>query len=234
MELFFVPEFHPSQAEVVLSAEESRHALRVYRKSPGELIYLTDGKGHLIHGEIAQTRNHLARIAVRKVEFHPFPRENQLEVGIAIIRPNRMDWAVEKLTELGVQRIVPLLCQYNSIRQIKTEHLRKVMISALKQSRQFYLPELLPPVLFPDWLKQITGSRTRRFLAHPTHQPSPLTDPLPPVDHLTLAIGPEGGFHPREVEAAQQNGFQLLPLGSTTLRTETAAVVATTLLKFWR
>lgn len=233
MELFFAEDFHPEKAHITLGQEESRHVARVYRKSRGEVIWLTDGNGHRIQGEITEIRKGQVEIAIRQVEHFPFPPENRMVVGVAVIRPNRLDWAVEKLTELGVLRIVPLLFRYNTRKQIKTGHLQRVMRSALKQSQQWYLPEISPPALFPRWLEDIPAEEPLRFLAHPNSRETTWSLPLPPDESRTcyLAVGPEGGFHPQELALAQEHHFHLLHLGNTILRTETAAVVGTALLK---
>jgi 16S rRNA (uracil1498-N3)-methyltransferase len=139
---------------------------------------------------------------------------------------------VEKLTELGVIRIVPFISQYTSYHQVKLDHLGKVMISALKQSKQFYLPEISQPVKFMEWLDKIKKREGYKYIASLHGNKA---SELPVLDKklkkCLVAIGPEGGFHQSELELADRYKFKTLKLGATILRTETAAVVAVARLK---
>jgi len=147
-----------------------------------------------------------------------------IEVAISTIRPNRMDWAIEKLTELGVQSIVPLHCHFTNYWQIKREHLQKIAISAMKQSRQYFLPEIKDVVSLEEWLLGTSQQSGVKFLAHPRWEQSEKINTSRLSEKFFIAVGPEGGFHPDEISHAGQVGFELLPLGQTILRTETAAV----------
>jgi 16S rRNA (uracil1498-N3)-methyltransferase len=232
MELFYTEQFEPGTTSLALSAEESHHAKKVLRKKAGDPIDLTDGKGYYIRGKIRQLKQTELVIDIESYQEIPFPAENHIEVGIAVIRSNRLDWAVEKCTELGVERIVPLICRYSSNRQVKLKHLQKIMVSAIKQSFQFHLPEIRPLTTFSEWLAGIPKESGRKFLAHPEGK-SDMFDPPEPgeTDFIYLAIGPEGGFSKEELLMAQKKGFNKLQLGKNILRTETAAVVAVCRLK---
>ncbi len=231
MELFFLETFTPGQPEVVLSPEESHHLTRVLRRRVGDALELTDGNGRRLQGEIVFQGKKEVRIRIRQEEQVPFPATNELEIGVGIIRPNRMDWLVEKLTELGVRRIVPLICKYSNFKKIKAEHLRKISISAIKQSRQFYLPEIAPPQPCREWMENLPAANGNRFLAHPDGKATRMKRWESPELPLILVVGPEGGFHPEELALAREQDFQLIRLNTPILRTETAAVVATALLK---
>lgn len=232
MELFYTDQFKPGTTSLVLSAEESHHAKKVLRKKAGDSIDLTDGRGHHIRGHIRQIKQAELVIDIVSYKEIPFPAENRIEVGIAVIRPNRLDWAVEKCTELGVQMIVPLICRYSSTRRVKFKHLQKIMVSAVKQSSQYYLPEMAAVTTFSDWLDRISQERGERFLAHPEGASKifDLADRRK-TDFIYLAIGPEGGFSEEELLMAQEKGFKKLQLGKNIMRTETAAVIALCRLK---
>ncbi|GAB4339818.1 MAG: 16S rRNA (uracil(1498)-N(3))-methyltransferase [Calditrichia bacterium] len=233
MELFFAEHFDPKAQTLSVSREEGGHIYQVLRHRPGELLRLTDGKGHLIEAEISEFKKGLLRLNFQSARLVPFPEENNLEIGIAIIRPNRLSWAVEKLTELGVRKITPLLCQFNSVKHLKEQHLVNVSVSAIKQSRQFYLPEIGEPVDFKDWLQNSEHCLT--LLAHPDSPPAPeLRKNIRESAPLRVAIGPEGGFAPEELELARSLGIPLLHLGETILRAETAAVAAVSRIKLIR
>ncbi|OGB68513.1 MAG: hypothetical protein A2Y94_14110 [Caldithrix sp. RBG_13_44_9] len=224
MELFYIPNFIPGQPTMNLSADESYHARKVLRKRRGDLLRLTDGLGTDITAIIQNDKGQQLELLIQKQEKIAFPPENMIEAALSTIRPNRMDWAVEKLTELGVQTIVPLHCQYTNYRQIKIDHLRKIAISAMKQSGQFYLPEIKSAVSMEEWLIETSQQPGTKYLAHPILEQSKKIVKSKPDEKFLLTVGPEGGFHPDEVSHALQHGFELLPLGQTILRTETAAV----------
>jgi 16S rRNA (uracil1498-N3)-methyltransferase len=224
MELFYIPNFIPGQPTLNLPAEESHHARKVLRKRKGDILRLTDGLGSDITAIILDDKEPQLELLIQQQERIPFPPENLIEVALSVIRPNRMDWAIEKLTELGVQTIVPIHCQYTNYRSIKIEHLRKIAISAMKQSGQLYLPDIKPDLDFKKWLTDTAQYPGSKFLAHPHREPAEKIIGAKPDEKFLLAIGPEGGFHPDELSLARQAGFQLLPLGQTILRTETAAV----------
>ncbi len=231
MELFFLENYSPEQTELFLSPEETRHLVRVLRKRVGDSLNFTDGRGHYLQGEIVALQKRTARIQIRQSEWLPFPAENELEIGVGIIRPNRMDWLVEKLTELGVRRIVPLICQYSTLKTIKAEHLRKISISAIKQSRQFYLPEITTPRPYREWVEELQHRTGMKYLAHLKGEAQLLPNRSSEKTPLFLAVGPEGGFHPDEIKLAERHHFRFIQLNTTVLRTETAAVVGTALLK---
>ena len=146
MDLFFLENYTSDQTRFLLSEEESRHIHKVYRKNKADSINLTDGNGLYIKGIIIGKKGKSVEVLIKSVEKHEPSFENRIEIALAIIRSNRMDWAVEKLVELGVKRIVPLICNLNTIKKAKIEHLNRIAKSALKQSNQFFLPEITEPV----------------------------------------------------------------------------------------
>ncbi len=227
MELFFAHNFTPGIPEIHLSPDESRHAHKVLRKRPGDGIDLTDGRGHYIRGEIATLTGKSVVVRITGWEQLPFPAANHIRVALGIIRPNRLDWAVEKLTELGVERITPLLCRYTTLRTVKPDHLQRIAISAIKQSGQFYLPIIEQPISFIHWIKETSDFKGIRLIAQPEGNGlAEIRSSSPHVRQILLAIGPEGGFHPEEIELAVSKNFRTFHLGGTILRTETAAVAA--------
>ncbi len=224
MDLFFAENFQPGDRTILLSPEDSRHAVKVLRKRKGDLIDLTDGAGHYLQGAILKDSPQELMVELTKVEMRPRANVNLIEVALPIIRPNRMDWAVEKLTELGVSKIAPITCAYSTTRQIKKAHLRKIMISAIKQSGQFYLPEIESVTGFAEWIKDITPKKGLKYIAHQEIADKEIKR-SDPAGMIYLAVGPEGGFHPEEINLPLSSGFKILNLGESILRTETAAVV---------
>ncbi len=231
MDLFYISNFMPGQPELILSAEESHHARSVLRKKKGATLQLTDGRGHLLSAIIKDDHGPQLILQVQQQEKIEFPLENLIEVALSPIRPNRMDWAVEKLTELGVQTIVPVHCHYTSYRSLKFDHLRKVAISAMKQSEQVYLPDIKPLIPFERWIKEISETPGPKFLAHLQPQSRHIFPAFNRQEKIYIAVGPEGGFHADEISQAKKSGFEILSLGSTILRTETAAISSVIRLK---
>ncbi|GAB4375865.1 MAG: 16S rRNA (uracil(1498)-N(3))-methyltransferase [Calditrichia bacterium] len=232
MELFYFPLFKPGMKEIELSAEESYHARRVLRKQMDEVIEITDGNGHHIQGIVTHvSRSHLT-VRIRSYQKYSFDPANAIEIGLALIRPNRFSWAVEKLTELGVRKIVPLICHHSVIRDINLNHLLKVAVSAMKQSHQFYLPEISPVISFMSWMEACHNRPALRFLAHlPLEEQEFSSRAGNMASEVILGVGPEGGFHQTEIENALNFGFDFIKLNNTVLRSETAAIVAVAQLK---
>jgi len=235
MQLFYTDLYIPGQKSLNLSMEETRHLWKVLRKRSGDRIEVTDGRGTRIIGIIEGEQNRQVKLEILEIEKIPFPPHNQLEIGLSIIRPNRLDWAVEKLTELGVEKIVPLRFEFSSERSVKLEHLKRIAISAIKQSHQYYLPEIHPPMMFAEWLQNPGSGDAVRYAAVP-HTRGLWTNSLPENKNnfCQLIIGPEGGYHPNEINLMEQFPITKLHLGPHILRTETAAVTGTALIKsYW-
>ncbi len=227
MNFFYSPTLSADEPQVTLSPEESHHLARVFRKGTGEKIFLTNGKGLVASAEVIATDPRGTTCRILQHRIHP-PLQPAIHVGLATLRPNRMDWAVEKLTELGVASIRALRTRHTSVHAFKQSHLQKVAVSALKQSGQAYLPLLEEPVDFAPWLADAgAASGAMRLLAHLGDAAAPISNikPVAPKE-IWLAIGPEGGFSEEETRQAVAAGFQLIRLSETVLRAETAAVVA--------
>ena len=177
-------------------------------------------------------QNRQLQLSIQQTKKLPFPPENDIELAISIIRPNRLDWAIEKATELGIKKIVPLHCHYSTFRNLKLDHVKRIAISAMKQSGRLYLPEISSPLSLADWMDKSVREQCHRFIAVPSkkgHWEAQLSDST--IKKYQILIGPEGGFHKNELEKGEQYQFQQLNLGPTILRTETAAVAGITFLK---
>ena len=210
----------------VFEEEEGRHLLTVLRKKTGDLLQLTDGKGFFYEAELADAgkRQVLARI-VSKTEA-PSMRSARLHIGIAPTKQmERLEWFLEKATEIGVDEITPLLCQRSERDSLRLDRLEKILVSAMKQSLRAWLPKLNPPTRFQDFAKK-TGE-AQKCLAWCADEPLPhLKDALLIPQDTVIAIGPEGDFTPEEIQIALTNGFQGVSLGKARLRTETAGLLA--------
>lgn len=229
MQIFYAENYTAGQREITLPPPETKHIRKVLRKKKNDEIILTDGKGRRILGIIHHITDRYTQIYVQSYQKIQFPEENAIEVAMAVIKPKRMDWAVEKITELGVKKIIPLKCQYNSPYPLKLDHLNKIAISAIKQSNQYHLPKISTAVDIKDWIKAADGIKI--IATFDESLTSNIQKQISSPGLLQIMIGPEGGFHSSEIQLAYKNSFNSLHLGNTILRTETAAVVAVSQLK---
>ena len=224
MHIFYTPEL--SGNTYTLDETESKHCIRVLRLDKGDEITLVDGRGGFFTAEIFDPNP--KRCAVNVVESQQNFGLRNFRVHIAIAPTKnieRIEWFLEKATEIGISRITPLLCRYSERKEIKTERLEKVMVSAMKQSRKAYLPQLDELTKFSEFVRQPFDGQ--KFIAHCEEQHRELLKSLVvPTQNYLILIGPEGDFSSEEIELALKEGFQPVSLGDSRLRTETAGVVA--------
>ena len=225
MQLFYNSEINSETKNVFFSKEESLHLTKVLRKKPGDVIQITNGFGWLFHAEI--TSNHSKNCTAKIVSAKYYePRPYSIHLAVAPTKMNdRFEWFLEKATEIGVTSITPLLCENSERRVIKTDRFEKILIAAMKQSLQYYLPELKPMVTIDEFLQQTPTHPC--FIAHcEDSQKQSLKSVYQVGNNATVLIGPEGDFSVKEIEMALKNNYLPVSLGSTRLRTETAAIVA--------
>ncbi len=224
MHLFYTPDLLNDTYR--LSEEESKHCVRVLRLTEGETLFLVDGKGTFCEAVIinAHPKACILKIVDKKLSFGK--RDYQLTIGVAPTKNiDRYEWFLEKATEIGIDGIIPLISRYSERKEIKPERLEKVMISAMKQSIKAYLPVLEPILSFKEIIKRPFSGL--RFIAHCNEgEKILLRDAVIKGQDVLILIGPEGDFSAEEVELAIHEGFIPVSLGTSRLRTETAAVVA--------
>ena len=221
---FYAPDI---ESNPVLPPGESLHCAKVLRLGSGEKIQVIDGRGHIYRCTILEPNQKHTLVAVDSVEPAPLPWTQELTVAVAPTKHmDRMEWMVEKLTEIGVNRIIPLLCERSERRELKTERLEKIAVSAMKQSLKAVLPVIEP--LTPVAKAIQLTAQGQRYIAH-CDASAPrrlLACEYAPGTSAAIFIGPEGDFSPAEVRAALGAGFVAVSLGDNRLRTETAAVSA--------
>ncbi len=223
MDLFYIPNFDPSAKKLHFDAEESLHITKVLRKKAGEKIIITDGKGHQIFATLTTVSSKKTTAEVNQLIHHP--RIGQpLHIAIAPTKNiNRLEWFLEKATEIGVQHITPLICSHSERKVIKPARLEKIILSALKQSQQFYLPTLHPIRSFESMINAYPSS----FIAHCEEgAKQPFFNCIDPTLPTTILIGPEGDFSAAEIALGRKHKLIEVSLGNQRLRTETAAIVA--------
>ncbi len=229
---FFYKEFIvPENGMVLLDEDNSRHVVGVLRMEAGEGLHLTDGKGLLLTAVIAEAHKKKCRLTITGTEQVTAPAR-ATAIGISLVKnPVRLEWFLEKATEIGITEIFPLLCARTEKQHFRADRMKNVLISALLQSRQAWLPILHAPVKF-DAVTDVQGYQ-QKFIAHciAEEKQSLAAGLINAAAGQLVLIGPEGDFTPAEIAQAVQKGFLPVALGPTRLRTETAGIVAAVLLQ---
>lgn len=213
-----------------MPAGAAAHVARVLRLTPGDELVLFDGAGREAVAQI--TAVHGTTVHVEAATAAAVDRESPLQLTLVqgVSRGERMDLVMQKATELGVTRLVPVLTERSVVKldaaqaAKRLQHWQGVVAAACEQSGRTWLPEVAAPQPLLKWLAQPPAAGEARFLLHPGANTR--TRDLPALRAATLLIGPEGGLSPNEREAALLAGFQDLSLGPRVLRTETAALAA--------
>lgn len=224
MQLFFNPDI-ATDGTFSFDKEESRHIVRVLRKQSGDILHVTNGKGTMFRVEITMASDN--KCSVKVVGSEDIPRRKyRLHLAVAPTKMNdRYEWFLEKATEIGIDEITPLICDHSERKVVKKERFEKIVLSAMKQSAQAYLPIVNEAVDFKSFIK--SDFNGTKMIAHcvPSDKKS-LKDVVRPNADVMMLIGPEGDFSDQEIELALKSSFIPVTLGETRLRTETAAVVA--------
>jgi 16S rRNA (uracil1498-N3)-methyltransferase len=219
---------------ITLPEEASKHIIQVLRKQIGEQVLLTDGMGNLLTAEIINDHKKKCGVRILQGQFTPAP-ERRITVAISLLKnASRFEWFLEKATEIGIQTIIPLLCERTEREHFRHDRMQSILVSAMLQSQQSWLPVLHQPVGYEQLFRQEEVMlHAQKFIAHcmeDTRQELQQAVQVSQSSQIIL-IGPEGDFTPGEVEMALQHQFVPVVLGNNRLRTETAGVVAATLLK---
>lgn len=225
MQLFYTPDITDSPL-YYLSEEESKHAIRVLRLQTADRVQLIDGRGGLYEAEIADP--HPKKVALkllsRQTEYGK--RGHYLHIAVAPTKNiERLEWFLEKATEIGIDEISLIICQRSERKEAKTDRLNKIITAAIKQSLKAYHPILNEAVPFAKFIAQ--SKAAQKMIAHcEPGEKSDLRKLVKPNGDYLVLIGPEGDFTPKEIADALQNGFEPITLGNSRLRTETAALEA--------
>jgi 16S rRNA (uracil1498-N3)-methyltransferase len=229
---FFVPQIANANGNLTLDENQSKHIVQVLRMQNGEELLLTDGKGKKAHVVIID--DHRKHCAVKILSItNEAERVPKISIAISLIKnTSRFEWFLEKATEIGVTEIIPLICERTEKEKFRLERMQNILVSAMVQSQQCWLPALHEPISFNELISQ--NREGNKFIAHCLpqqkqqlssfiHHPSLIT-------HSLILIGPEGDFTEKEIQSALEKNFIPVALGYTRLRTETAGIVAATLL----
>lgn len=229
---FFYIEEVSSVDSIVLNEETSKHIAQVLRMQNGEQLNLTDGKGNLYTATISDNNKKKCTVGINSKSQHP-KSQNRTSIAISILKnATRFEWFLEKATEIGVTEIIPLLCERTERTHFRYDRMKNILGSAMLQSQQTWLPVLHEPVKLFNWVNS-EFVNTQKFIAHceETRKQQLSNELINQSSNQLILIGPEGDFTKEEIELALKNNFIPVTLGNTRLRSETAGVVAATLLK---
>lgn len=238
---FYKEDINASATDVMLDEVTSKHIVQVLRMQNGEQLQLTNGKGDLFTAaitdnnrkkctvKILQTTNHIPQIYTPELQLG---RATNICIAISLLKnSSRFEWFLEKATEIGVTEINPLLCSRTEKTTLNSDRMKSILLSAMLQSRQCHLPILHEPVKFTQVI--LSAAHQQKFIAHCIDEEKRNLSDLnnESLSSKIILIGPEGDFTKEEVELALQHHFIAVTLGHTRLRTETAGIVAATLLR---
>ena len=222
----------PVSGRYRLRAEEARHLARVCRHAAGDHVELFDGKGFATLARVLETdRNHVDLVAEGEpmTDFSP---SCSLTLATAMPKGERLDWLVEKASELGVARLIPLITERSVVdpRQSKLDRLRRTIIEASKQSRRNRLMELQDPMCWAELVSSEPVPGGQRLIAARDGLPPGRWPELARGGEIVLAVGPEGGFTPAEEELTRAEGWHPIRLATHVLRVETAGLAGAAIL----
>lgn len=223
MHVFYTPDIATCPE---LPEEEAGHCLRVLRLGVGDEVMLADGKGCFYKAVISAATGKRCQVKVlEKTEQQPFWK-GHLHLAMAPTKNmDRIEWFVEKATEIGFDELSFLNCRFSERKVIKTERIEKIVVSAMKQSLKAWKPVVNEMTDFGKFMQRDFAGQ--KFIAHCYEGEKPLLkDVLRSGEDALVLIGPEGDFSREEVEKAEAMGFRAISLGQSRLRTETAALVA--------
>ncbi|MFA6947082.1 MAG: 16S rRNA (uracil(1498)-N(3))-methyltransferase [Pedobacter sp.] len=224
MHIFYTPDINSDT--YILSEEESKHCIRVLRFQKGSLLNLVDGKGGFYDAIVEEPHPKRTKIQILRVQQNFGKRNHHLHIAIAPTKNiERIEWFLEKATEIGIDEITPIICDRSERKDVKTERLNKVITTAVKQSIKAYHPKLNETMRFSDFILKKLSSH--KFIAHCMESSkSTLKEQIRLNSDYLVLIGPEGDFTPDEISMAIDQNFVPVSLGNSRLRTETAALEA--------
>jgi 16S rRNA (uracil1498-N3)-methyltransferase len=224
MQLFYAHSVVSKQA--FLDTEETRHCTKTLRKKVGDIIALVDGQGGMYRAQIDIFDKKSCQLTIVETLVDAQKRDFKIHIAIAPTKNiNRLEWFLEKTTEIGIDSITPILCQRSERKNIRLDRLQKIIVSAAKQSLKSQFPTLNELTKFKTFVQQTHPYQ--KLIAHcNTADLIPLKNSIQPQQDVLILIGPEGDFSEEEVALASEHGFGAISLGKSRLRTETAGIAA--------
>ncbi len=234
MTRIFLPPEQLASKQITITGEQSRYLSLVLRAKPGEQLTIFDGTGRRYICRMNSV--HKKEVIAEKIREETYSAESPVSIILAqgIPKGDKMDLIVQKSTELGVKKIIPIITEHSQVRATgKTERWRKIALAASQQSGREKVPDMAEPVDFKEFIEGRTADHKIIFSAEEKKQNlSKTLNSFQSVKEITLLIGPEGGFSKDETRAAIQKGFASVSLGPRILRTETAPITAISIVQY--
>jgi 16S rRNA (uracil1498-N3)-methyltransferase len=228
--IFYSEDLVTSQQIITLDENTSKHVVQVLRMNKGEQLQLTDGKGALVTAVIED--DHKKKCTVKNTGLKNTDAPiHKTSIAISILKNNaRFEWFLEKATEIGISEIIPLICERTEKHHFRFDRMKNILVSAMLQSQQLWLPQLHEPQKLDDIIQK--ADQQQKFIAHCIDEEKNSLNKLVDLNAASqiILIGPEGDFSKSEISLALQHHFLPVTLGDTRLRTETAGIVAATIL----
>jgi 16S rRNA (uracil1498-N3)-methyltransferase len=232
MQLFYLPSL--DEHSNLLTGEEARHIIKVLRYKIGDALRLTNGLGTMAEVKITLLKKEEFTFEISTIKHYQAIKNYYLHIAIAPTKNmDRIEWFVEKAVELGIDEISFLQCEKSERKILKTDRVLKITESAMKQSMQFYLPKVNDLMLFKDFIEKPHANYDAKFLAHCEPSEKIVINEVKNKHRILVLIGPEGDFSNREIALAEKHQLQALDLGSSRLRTETAALAVVNYFKYF-
>ena len=226
---FYEPSILSGQTSFTLNEISSKHCVQVLRMQENQRVDITNGLGYLFEATILSAHKKNTIVEIQSEKFIAAPSQ-KITLGIGLLKNlTRLEWLLEKATEMGVYEIMPLLCEHTLFEKFKLERFQNILQSAMIQSQQVWLPALGTPVKFKEAIQN--QKQVQKLIAHCEDGDKINIKEIEASADLLLFIGPEGDFSSTEIELALANNYQAIHLGPTRLRTETAALFALSVLK---
>lgn len=228
MHLFYTPDINPDNSLYTLSEDESKHCVRVLRMKEGDHIRLIDGRGSFYEAVISDANPKRCMVSIESIHADPGQRNYIIHIAVAPTKnTDRLEWFLEKATEIGINEISPIECEHSERAVVKTDRLNRVITAAMKQSMKAFHPLLHELRTFREVVMESKELEGQKFIAHcRPGEKKLLKEAYMKGKSVLILIGPEGDFSVDEVKFATDHGFVPVSLGNSRLRTETAAVVA--------
>lgn len=224
MQLFYNPNLSIDSQFFTFDKEESKHIIKVLRKDINTILMVTNGKGILFTTQIIEATEKNCKVKI--IDFKEFEKPKQnLHIAIAPTKLNdRIEWFLEKATEIGISEITFIQCNRSERNNINMDRFEKIVIAAAKQSLQYYFPKINSLIKLETFVKNHQSDH--KYIAHCQELDKNEFKNVIKTDNTTLLIGPEGDFTTTEIELALANKYKAVSLGNTRLRTETAGIMA--------
>jgi len=226
--LFYEADLPDYVALHTLSNDTFKHAVQVLRLQKGDALHITNGKGLLCRAVLITVEKKQAIVQIESIQFFPASTPKTC-IAISLLKnASRLEWFIEKATELGISAIIPMLCNRTEKQHFRYDRIKTILVSAMLQSKQVWLPELFLPMQFSE--VTTLKNYTTKLIAHCIENEKIAINNFHFIENTLMLIGPEGDFTEEEIVLAEKNEFIAVTLGNKRLRTETAGVAAAVML----